>query len=122
MKIILAAVSLLALCLSSCESTGGLSDGIFVAYTDGVEVSNSNVEVVAGQESTTATGAGYNLKSHQAYVAYADGHRSQLKISGAGFGGGNMALVLSDGSRVNVNLKTGKVTTVASPFANPLPQ
>lgn len=107
--------SILALSiLPSCTTTGGGSGftDYFVVYTgSGIEVQNSKVVVQPGQEDSTATGVGYDLKARTGYVTYASGRTQRLKITGAGFGGGQVAIVLEGGGRIIVNVKTGQVTT-----------
>jgi predicted small secreted protein len=126
--IIMAALAALSLLLTSCGTTGGgggfNTNDLFIAYTgNGVEIQNMAVTAPPGQEAQTANGVGYDLKAKTAYVSYVDGHKSRLKISGAGFGGGVVAIVLEDGSKVKVNVKTGQVTTEPSPWGPPpLPQ
>lgn len=100
---------LTAVFLSSCATTG--SD-LFIAYTGtGVEIQNTKITAESGKEDTTATGVGYDLKAKTAYVTYASGRTQRLRITGAGFGGGTVALVLEGGTRIRVNTKTGEVVT-----------
>lgn len=107
-----------AFALTSCGTTGGGTNDLFIAYTgNGVEVQNTAIVPQPGQEAQTATGVGYNLDRKTAYITYADGHRSRMKITGAGFGGGLVAIILEDGTKVKVNVHTGQVTTEP-----PLPQ
>ena len=106
--------------LPACESTtGGFnSSDLFIAYTgSGVEVQNMAITAAPGQEAVTANGVGYDTKKGTGYVTYLDGHRTKLRITGGGFGGGVAAIVLDDGSKIKVNMKTGAVTTEP-----PLPQ
>lgn len=108
MKTILPLLATLA--LASCGTTG--TSDLFIAYTGtGVEVQNLKITPEPGQEDATATGVGYDLTKRTAYVTYASGRTQRLKITGAGFGGGVVALVLEGGTKIKVNTKTGAVTT-----------
>lgn len=101
------------LCLAACNTTApGILNDLLIVYTgNGAEIQNTAIKVVPGQEAVTATGVGWDLKLKTAYVTYADGHTSRLKITGAGFGGGKAVILLEGGARITVDVHTGAVTT-----------
>jgi len=104
---------LTAFCFTSCEVLNNISSGASIIYTgDGVEMSGMNPAGGIG-----ATSAGYNLKTKTAYIRYADGRVSNLKITGGGIGAGGIVLVLENGDRITIN-KSGAVLT-ENPFGPP---
>ena len=103
---------------SSCAGPGGFASDVFVSYTgNGVSVTSTKIVVVPGKEATTPTGAGYDLTTKKGFVAYADGHQEEFRITGAGFGGGFVALNLQGGGQVRYNTQTGELTTTGSSFS-----
>lgn len=80
-----------------------MPEGAFVGMTgSGIEVTG----LTGG-----LSGAGYDLKAKTAYILYANGQREKFQITGAGMGGGQIALYLVGGGKVTINTKTGQVTT-----------
>lgn len=106
MKII--AAILLALLLPSCVTTG---DYMLVYAGDSIEVQG-----IAAAGPNDATGVGYNRVTKRAYITFANGEKTALKVTGGGIGGNAFVLVLEGGTKVSVDLKTGKVTTSGPQF------
>lgn len=106
------ALLLIPLFLVSCVTTGSYS---LVATADTIEVTN-----ISAAGPNEAVAVGYDRKSKKAYLAYANGERTNIRVIGGGIGGGVFTLVLEGGTKVSVDLKTGKVTTTGPQF-EPLP-
>jgi hypothetical protein len=111
------ALLLIACLLPSCEIAPGTTASYFIAYTgDSVEIHS-----IQAQGPKDVSGLGYNRKTKVAYLTYADGSTTRLKVIGGGFGNNTFALILEGGSRVSVDLKTGKVTTSGDQFGGKEP-
>jgi hypothetical protein len=108
----------LSLLLPSCDTLApGTSANWFVTYTqDTIEIHSIQA---AGPKDVR--GLGYNRKTKVAYLAYADGSTTRLKVIGGGLGNNTFALILEGGARISVDLKTGKVTTTGDQFGGKEP-
>ena len=109
-QILVVAGLLIALFFSSCAS---FPQDFILTYTgDTIEVSS-----IQADSPQSATGVGYNKVTKKAYLVYANGDRTDLEVVGGGFGGNTFVLILKDGTRVSVDVRTGKVTTGTGGFS-----
>lgn len=112
------ALLLIACLLPSCEiAPGTAASSWFVSYTS----ETIEIHSIQADGPKDVRGLGYNHKTKVAYLTYADGSTTRLKVIGGGLGNNTFALILEGGSRISVDLKTGKVTTSGDQFGGKEP-